>query len=1165
METTIMIRFARSKMRHAGPLALLLIWSAAAILAQTITGSISGTVLDNAQSVVPGASLKLVHVSTGMERTARTDERGEFVIAALPPGVYTLSVEAAGFKTLVRSDILLTASERLSLGSLVLELGTLQQEVTVTAVGTPVQTASAERSVAITGSEVNSLTIYGRTVTSLVALSPGVVDTIGAGNRKLGGGGAGATNFNIAGNRNSYNNFGVDGITMTAVGGAPNAAYGVPMESVAEVKVMVSNYQAEYGRLSGGNVQIVTKSGTKEFHGVGMYYMRNEALNANDFFNNRFGRPRPRNRYNAITYSLGGPVYIPKLVNKGRQKMFFYWTHEYQPAKVTGGLQYSTMPTALEKAGDFSQSVDVNGALIPVRDPDSRAPFPGNRIPASRIDPNGQALLKFFPEPNFLDRAVSRGTYNFITQFRGEDPLTLYTLKLDYNLGPNDMFTGTLAGNRDNDTTPNGGGITTPFAVLANKTYNAGRMVTGRYTHIFTPRITNELTFGYAQMIGPTAKNMTPEVVRAIQQSTYGFNAPQINPANNPMHFMPAMSFGGVTGAASLSYDGRFPYNLTRYTTDYIDSISLNLGAHMVKAGVFIERMRQDDSAWASDFTGTFNFGRNVNNPLDSNHPYANAALGVFNTYTEATSRPWNMRYSWGVDWFVQDNWKVNRRLTLDYGVRFTWWNQFHNAKGKMATFDPNRYNPKEQVKLIGPALSGGTKVGVHPVTGEIYPAALIGFIAPGAGNPTNGMIVTSETPDYPKGLVDDVGPLAAPRFGFAYDPLGNGKTAIRGGFGIFYNRLLGGSNTSAVYSYPLVQTPVVQFNRIPSIRSAQGLVSPPSVTAWERHMKSASVMNLSLSIQRDIGFGTVVDVGYLGSLGRHLTWSRDINSIPLGTRFNPAYADPVSPSVPLMDAFLRPLIGYNSIMANEAAGSSNYHSLQLTASRRLSRNLGFGLAWTWSKALDFTDSDFGTVNIVAPFREWNYGLAGFDRTHVVKLTWIYNVPEWKTAFAPVRAVLKGWQVSGIATFMSGAPVGVGYSLVTPVDLSGTPSVSPRILVVGDPILPKSERTFSRAFRTEVFRAPAAGTLGTLSKTLMRGPGTNNFDISVFKNIPIVRERLRAQLRGEFYNAFNHTQFSSFDATARFDAKGAQVNAQFGQYTAARDPRVMQLAVRLEF
>jgi hypothetical protein len=200
----------------------------------------------------------------------------------------------------------------------------------------------------------------------------------------------------------------------------------------------------------------------------------------------------------------------------------------------------------------------------------------------------------------------------------------------------------------------------------------------------------------------------------------------------------------------------------------------------------------------------------------------------------------------------------------------------------------------------------------------------------------------------------------------------------------------------------------------------------------------------------------------------------------------------------------------------------------------------------------------------VAPLRAWNYGMAGFDRTHVVNINWSWKVPSWKTAFAPVRAVLNGWQVSGITSFSSGAPQGVGYSQVTPVDLSGTPSISPRIVTVGDPVLPRGERTFSRAFRTDVFRLPAAGTLGNMSKTLLRGPGINNFNLALLKNVPI-RERVRMQIRSEFYNAFNHAQFSSFDATARFDSNGNQVNAQFGQYTAARDPRILQLAVRLQF
>lgn len=382
----------------------------------------------------------------------------------------------------------------------------------------------------------------------------------------------------------------------------------------------------------------------------------------------------------------------------------------------------------------------------------------------------------------------------------------------------------------------------------------------------------------------------------------------------------------------------------------------------------------------------------------------------------------------------------------------------------------------------------------------------------------------------------------------------------------MFYNRVLGSTSGAPtnVFSYPLVQYPVVQFGTIATFRSAQGFASPPAVTGWDRYLKEPTVMTMSFVVQRDIGFGTVVDIGYAGSLGRHLIWLRSLQDIQLGARFLPQYADPTNTRVPLPDAFLRPVQGYNGISMNEDNATSNYHSLQVTANRRFTRGLQFGIAYTWSKALDYTDGEFGAINTVAPLRDWNYGLAGFDRTHIVKINWLWDLPKHNWGFKPARAVLNGWQVSGITTFQSGAPVNVGYSLVTAADLSGTPSISPRILVIGDPVMPKGDRTFSSNFRTDVFRVPAAGTLGTTSKTLLRGPGINNWDIALFKNFQI-REGLRAQFRAEGYNAFNHTQFSTFDSTARFDATGAQVNGQFGQFTAARDPRFMQLAIRVQF
>lgn len=1132
----------------------------ALIHAQQTTGFISGSVRDATGAALPNTGIKLINTATNAERTGRSNDNGDFVVNGVDAGQYRITIQSAGFKTFEKTGIVLTASERLSVGVLTLQLGDIAEKIEVTAEGTAVQTASAERSGSITNTQVQGLLVYGRTITSLLALLPGVVDPIGARARNISGGSA--TNFNVNGSRNAQNNFTLDGVTMTAVGGAPNATFGVSTEAVQEVKILLSNYQAEYGRLSGSNVQMVTKSGTRDLHGSALYYKRHEQFDAAPFFSNRVGLKKPVNRFNTYTYNVGGPVTIPGRFNRDRDKLFFFWNHEYVPQKTASAQQQVTTPTALEREGNFSQTVDVSGRPLTVNDPLTRQPLPGNIVPPSRVDPNGRALLNFFPLPNFFDVNVSRRAYNYIDRWGGENPLSLYTAKVDYNISSSDSLSATLSPQFSRNTTPNGAQMTAQFRLLETIVSSKGGNASIRHRHIFSPALINELMVGYAYTFGPY--EIVGDSLKKLQRSTYGFTAGSLNPANNPLDLLPAMTFGGVVGAASLNYDGRFPFNGARNVYNVSNTTSKNHGSHTVKAGVFFERLRQRDGPWATNFAGIFDFGVNVNNPLNTGYAYGNAALGVFNTYTEATARPVSRIYSRGVDFFVQDTWKVTRKLTLDYGVRFNWFEPFWNFNDKLAGFAPQLYDPRQAPQLIRPGLVNGARVGVHPVTGATYSNSLIGFIAPGTGNPINGTVVTTQDKSYPRGLMKTSGIVPAPRIGLAFDPWGDGKTAIRGGFGVFSNRILG-TNSAAIFSYPLVQTPVVQFGALSTFRSAQGFVSPPSITGWERDMVAARVMNMSLTVQRNIGFGTVIDIGYVGSLGRHLAWQRSLQDVPIGARFRPENADATTPArVPLPDAFLRPVGGYNAIGYNENAGTSNYHSLQATAIRRFAKQLEFGLAYTWSKALDFNDTEFSGINTAVPFRPWNYGLAGFDRSQILKLNWLWDTPKRSWSFRPARWVLNDWQISGILTFQSGAPVGVGYSQVVPQDLSGTPSFGPRILVVSDPVLPKSEKSFARNFRQDAFRLPDRLTYGTMSKTLLRGPGINNWDIAIFKNIP-VSERFKLQVRAELYNAFNHTQFAAFDATARFDPSGAQINQQFGQFTSARDPRLVQLSARVQF
>ena len=1154
------VRRSRRRAAATAVLALILL-SGTTVRAQLYTGAISGTISDEGLGRIPGATITLTVVRTNQTRETVSDEAGAFAFAALEPGRYSLSIAMPSFTTREITDIVLQAGERLPLGNIPLAIAQLTDTVDVTAARAVVKTESSERTSHITAEQVDNLLMLGRNVTALVALVPGISEASQGDTLSRAGGG-----FRALGSRGNTNNISVDGVQSTDIDNGGSLKLQTSADAVAEMTILTSNYQAEYGSGSGAIVNIVQKSGTSEFHGLVSHFKKHEQFDANNFFNNRVGRPKPRTRTNTWTYNIGGPVVLGRW-NRKREKLFFFWNHEFWPQK-SGEVRTFTTPTLLERNGDFSQTLDTNGRMIVIVDPQTGQPFPGNRIPQNRMDPNGQALLKLFPEPNFFDRTISRGAYNYVVPVESSFPNRLYTLKLDYKVSNKDQIYGThtIFDERVEGWGGTSGGFssTWPQAKIGFRANTSG--TTARWTRIISSNIVNELGFAW-QRNYETSEPVSAQDQAALLRETTGFAPGMLSTTGNPDGFLPRVSFSGVPTAAGIG-NGLYewlPFDTPSNVYTVTQSLTVNRGRHLFKAGTRLERFLRDINGPSSRF-GNFEFGASSLNPLDTNHAYANAALGVFQAYTESSNSPYHRARGGRYEFFAQDTWKVIPRVTLDYGMRFYYLIPSYMKDDAWAAFQPSAYNRDQAVQLLRPGFdSAGRRVAVHPVTGQTFPQAAIGAIAPGTGVLYNGMVSPKLDSSIQRGVYKNRGLHYAPRFGFAWDVFGTGKTAIRGGGGVFYNPMVIANYRGLTNQPPLIEVPTLFYGRLSDLRGGTAFTFPSNVRGTDFTGQVPTTLNFSVGVQHNIGFGTIVDVAYVGSVARHLSWTRNLNAIPFGANFNPANQDPTT-GRPLPSSLLRPIPGYGDIEFQEFAASSNYHSLQLGATRQFSRGVSYGVAYTLSRSREYVSGDLSRVSTLVPIDEWDYGPTNMDQTHVLKVNWLWNLPaasSW-SQHALTRATLTGWIISGIGTFSSGVPQAVTFTTTTNIDFTGSPTDGARLDLLGDPKLLRSERTFSRNFRTEMFALPAIGTYGNSGKFPLRGPGMNNWDIAIFKTFPM-RKGTSLQFRWEMYNAFNHTQFAAFDTNARFTPTGEQVNPRFGEYISARPPRRMQLALRFAF
>ena len=1131
-------------------------------LGQTTSGVIGGNVVDPQAAAVAGAAVTLTNSATGVVQQTKSASDGEFVFPSVIPGTYRISVEASGFQKLEKQGLVLTAAQRLSAGTIQMQVGAVTSTVTVGADATPVETTSSERSAVVDSKQLQSLLALGRDYTSLMRILPGSTYE-GSGNSSLGPASVG----NINGVRNSYMSINVDGAIANTrnVGITENP---LNMDAISEVKVLTSNYQAEYGKVSGAVIDVVTKSGTQDFHGTAYYYLRNEAFNANTFFNNLNGEPRSRYRYNTVGYNIGGPIYGPGPLRGLKNKLFFFYSGEDQPNKSPAGLRTFTMPTAAERQGDFSKSVNSSGQLYVVTNPLTHQPYANNQVPVSQINPTMQKLLSIFPQPNFFNTGVSHGNYNYVISDDVNNPVHQQLLRVDFD--PTEKWRIYFRGmNLQND----GSSRTEPGidASWLDGTYSYNQHdpnLALNVTYAPTANIVNELALGAGFYFEQNAAPQT--TVNQFVKSAQGIAIGQLYPQNNPEDFLPALSFGNIPNAAGVSYDPRWPMDNSVVALSLTDGLSVVHRNHTMKFGIYTDasQYEQPHHAGNGDFSGGFTFtGANPNNPFNTGYAYAEALLGYFDSYSESSARPnyWGLGKTF--EWYGQDSWRVSKKLTLEYGLRFTYDipQRLKNNQGAMFYF--NQYNAAEAPPLFQPVSVNGTRMMQNPVNGQLYPAVYYNNFVPGVGNTAPGSVLAS-SPQFP-GLFESQGVLIAPRLGFAYDVFGDGKTAIRGGFGMFNNqRIYQGAVANATFNPPTISYPTAYYGNVNSFLSTPGVQTPSSLaTVMERNSQLPQNYNLTLSIQREIGFQTVLDIAYVGVLGRHLTDTRQLNEVPYGAQFLPQNQDPTT-QTPLADNYFRPYPGYAGIPYTEWADSSNYHSLQVQVNHRFSHGLQFGGAYTWSKSLGYSSGSFGSnmSDLLPTYLSPSlvYGPSGQDRRNRLVINWLWDIPNAGRAWNnwASRWILDNWEVSGIATFSSGAPNNVTFSTTDGQNVTGGGDGA-AITVTGNPVLSRNERGFNAYFNPTPFARTPVGSIGNAWTPLFYGPGTNDWDVALFKNIPI--EKFSLQFRCETYNTFNHTQYSSVDTNAMFDPGGNQVNTDFAHVNDARSPRILQLAVRVTF